>query len=90
MPSSYFETVSEDDRGEERLLTGHSALTETARKRARVMASIGRVTRSVSVYFVGDSDREDVEGTAVIGRDELDDPDRLRELIRERSGREPA
>ena len=85
-----FETVSEDDRGEERLLTGHSALTETARKRARVMASIGRVTRSLSVYFVVDSDREDVEGTAVIGRDELDDPDRLRELIRERSGREPA
>jgi len=86
-----FETVSEGDDGEERLLTGHSQFTETARKRASIMASIGRVTRSRSVYFVGETDREDVDGTALIDREKLDrDPDRLRELIRERTDPEVA
>ncbi len=86
-----FETVSEDEGSEERLLTGHSTFTDAARKRARIMASIGRVTRSRSVYFVGDADREAFEGTAVIDREELErDPDRLRELIRERTADEAA
>ena len=86
-----FETVSEDGQGDARLLTGHSVFTDAARKRARIMASIGRVTRSRSVYFVGDADREGVDGTAIIDREELErDPDRLRELIRERTDAEPA
>jgi putative transcriptional regulator len=82
-----FTTVSEDDDREERVLTGHSAFTETARKRARIMGSLGRVTRSRSVYFVDRARADSVEGTAIIEREEVDDtdPDRLRELIRERT-----
>jgi len=82
-----FKTVSEDDDREERVLTGNSAYTETARKRARIMGSLGRVTRSRSVYFVDRATDDSVEGTAIIERDELEnaDPDRLREMIRERT-----
>jgi putative transcriptional regulator len=52
------------------------------------MASIGRVTRTRAVFFTDDADRESVDGTAVVGLSDLDasdDPDRLRDLIRERS-----
>ncbi|MFB6136728.1 MAG: transcriptional regulator [Halobacteriaceae archaeon] len=85
---SPFSAVSEDSAGTENLLTGHSPLTDTAVKRARLMSSIGHVTRTRSVYFVEkDSDRESIEDTAVVEREEaesIDDPDRLRDLIRER------
>ena len=83
-----FKTVSEDaDERLEPLLTGHSAFTKTAEKRARIMASIGRVARTQSVYFVDSAPRETVEGTAIVEREEaesIDDPDELRTLIRER------
>jgi putative transcriptional regulator len=84
---SPFKAVGEDNDPEERVLTGHSAFTETARKRARVMASIGQVTRSQSVYVVDHAKRDAVERTAIIEREELEgtDPERLRELIRERT-----
>jgi putative transcriptional regulator len=92
-----FKAVSEDDadRTREKVLTGHSDLTRSAEKRARLMSSLGEVTRTRSVYFVEERPshkRESIEGTALVGCDELasmDDADRIRELIRERSG-EPA
>jgi putative transcriptional regulator len=79
-----FKTVSEDSS--ERLITGHSALTEAAIKRARLMSSLGEVTRTRSVYFVDETRRESIEGTALVEREEIDDmdPERVRELIRER------
>ena len=84
-----FKAVGEDTGDEETVLTGHSAFTETAQKRARIMGSIGRVTLSRSVYFVDDAPRDDeIEGTALVERDEaeaLSDPDELRDLIRERT-----
>ena len=73
------------------LLSGHSAFTETARKRARLMASIGRVTRTRAVYFTDDDSKprdESVDGTAIVSCAELadeDDPERIRDLIRDRS-----
>ncbi|WP_435334046.1 transcriptional regulator [Haloarchaeobius sp. TZWWS8] len=96
---SPFKTVSEDseaDEGpvdefevrEDTILTGHSAFTKTAEKRARIMASIGNVTRTRSVYFVDRSKRESVDGTAIIEREEVEqlrDADELRDLIRERT-----
>jgi len=84
---SPFTAVGEDDDPEERVLTGHSPLTEAARKRARLMGSLGRVTRSRSVYFVEKRTDEDLDGTALIEREEVEgaDPDRLRDLIRERT-----
>ncbi|PSQ17272.1 transcriptional regulator [Halobacteriales archaeon QS_8_69_26] len=87
-----FKAVGEDDDPEERVLTGHSALTEAARKRARLMGSLGRITRSRSVYFVDEATDEELEGTAFIERDEVEDsdPDRLRDLIRERTDGKPA
>jgi putative transcriptional regulator len=88
-----FNAVGEDEGDEEKkVLTGHSEFTESAKKRARIMGSLGHVTRSRSVYFVDRSKRESVEGTAIIEREEVDgsDPDRLRELIRERSAEEMA
>jgi putative transcriptional regulator len=83
-----FKTVSEDDGDDENVLTGHSAFTPTAEKRARIMSSLGTVTRTRSVYVVGDASRDAVEDTALIEREEIaaiDDPDALRELIRERA-----
>ncbi len=83
-----FSAVGEDAGGGDDLLTGNSAFTETAEKRARIMGSLGRVTRTRSVYFVDRTPRDSVEGTALIEREEvedLSDPDYLRDLIRERA-----
>ncbi len=87
-----FKAIGEDDSREERVLTGHSEFTRTARKRARIMGSLGRVTRSRSVYFVDEASDETLEGTAIIEREEVDDsdPDHLREMIRDRTDEKPA
>ncbi|WP_135827420.1 transcriptional regulator [Halorussus halobius] len=87
-----FKTVSEDDGEEKNVLTGHSSFTKAAEKRARIMSSIGEVARTRSVYFVDEAKRDNVDGTGLVEREELediDDPDELRDLIRERGG-EPA
>ncbi|WP_435319681.1 transcriptional regulator [Haloarchaeobius sp. TZWSO28] len=80
--------VSHRDVREHTLLTGHSKFTKAAEKRARIMSSIGSVTRTRSVYFVDRSKRESVHGTAIIEREEVEqmrDADDLRDLIRERT-----
>lgn len=87
---SPFKAVSKDtDRSSKDVLTGHSPFTESAEKRAELMSSIGRVTETRSVYFTADSTRrESVEGTAIVSCEELasiDDPDMIRDLIRERA-----
>ena len=87
---SPFKAVSEDNDSRERtVLTGHSPFTPSAEKRARLMSSIGRVTETRSIYFTTDRvKRESVERTAIVSCEELasiDDPDRIRELIHERS-----
>ena len=91
-----FKAVSEDDdrRSDQiPMLTGHSSFTPSAEKRARIMSSLGEVTRTRSVYFLEERvKRDSIEGTALVGSEELediDDPDELRDLIRER-GSEPA
>jgi putative transcriptional regulator len=90
---SPFEAVTEDAGDDGNLLTAHSAFDESAKRRARLMASLGRVTRSRSVYFVEEaSGREAVDGTALVSCAELadaDEPDGVRELIRDRAD-EPA
>ena len=87
-----FKAVSEDDgrrRDFERVLTGHSAFTRSAEKRARTMSSLSEVTQTRSVYFTeGRSKRDSVEGTGLVGCEELaaiDDPEEIRDLIRDRS-----
>ncbi|MFB6106589.1 MAG: transcriptional regulator [Halobacteriaceae archaeon] len=85
-----FKTVSEAD-DEEKFLTGHSELTEAGVKRARIMGSVGRITRSPSVYVVERSRRESIEGTAIVERDEVEeisDTAELRKLVRERAANE--
>lgn len=85
---SPFKAVSEDEEGPLNVLTGHSKYTKTAEKRARLMASIGRVTQTRSVYFVDEAKDESIDGTALLSHDEVDDLsdiDELREMIRERS-----
>jgi len=89
-----FKAVSEDsDRDREHVLTGHSSMTRSAEKRARIMSSVGSVVRTRSVYFVDEgTKRESIEGTALVSCEELDridDPDVVRDLIRERAT-EPA
>jgi putative transcriptional regulator len=87
-----FKAVSEDTDEDENMLTGFSPFTETAEKRARLMSSLGEITRTRSVYVVDETDREAVEGTALIERGEIDeagDPADLRDLVRERA-EEPA
>ncbi|MFB6127720.1 MAG: transcriptional regulator [Halolamina sp.] len=85
-----FESVTEDDAETERtLLTGHSRFTKRAEKRARIMSSLGAVTQTRSVYFTEQSaDRDAVAGTGLVSIEELaevDDPDRIRDLLRERA-----
>ena len=90
---SPFTAVSEDEDDSDVILTGHSEFTKAAEKRARIMSSIGQVTRTRSVYVVDRAKRESVDGTALVERDELAqlrDADELRDVIRERSGYEEA
>ncbi|NKE36504.1 transcriptional regulator [Natronococcus sp. JC468] len=90
---SPFKAVSEDEDDSGVVLTGHSEFTEAAEKRARIMSSIGQVTRSQSVYIVDRAKRDAVDGTALVERDELEelrDADHLRAVIRERAEREEA
>ena len=84
---SPFKAVGEDEEGGVNVLAGNSKYSKTAEKRARLMASIGRVTGTRSVYFVDRVKSESIDGTAVVSHDEADesDVDELRELIRERS-----
>ncbi|MFC7176635.1 transcriptional regulator [Halosegnis marinus] len=87
-----FKAVSEDEDPADSLLTGHSEFTRTAEKRARIMSSVGEITRTRSVYVVDDARRENVDGTALIEREELagvEDADDLRDLIYGRVDREP-
>ena len=88
-----FKTVSENERERrQQVLTGHSELNRTAEKRARIMSSVGTVTRTRSIYVVEDASKESVDGTAIIRESEMediDDADELRDLISERAG-EPA
>ncbi|MDL5362752.1 transcriptional regulator [Halalkalicoccus sp. NIPERK01] len=83
-----FKAVGEDTGEEESLLTGNSTFTKTAEKRARIMGSLGRVTLTRSVYFVDKAPKEEVDGTAIVERQEAEstrDGEELRELIRERT-----
>jgi putative transcriptional regulator len=89
-----FEAVSEDESRERKMLTGHSDFNRTAEKRARIMSSVGQVTRTRSVYVVDSARQDAVEATALIEREEfdrIDDPEELENLIRERAeAEEPA
>ncbi len=92
---SPFKAVSHDEEVAEEgvLLTGHSEFTKAAEKRARIMSSISRVTRTTSVYVVDSAKRESVDGTALVEREELErfrDADDLRDVIRERATIEEA
>ncbi|ELY91024.1 MULTISPECIES: transcriptional regulator [Natrialba] len=90
---SPFKAVSKDEDDSEVVLTGHSEFTKAAEKRARIMSSIGRVTRTRSVYVVDRAKRDAVDGTALVERDELadlHDTDELRDVIRERAEHEEA
>ena len=83
-----FKTVSEDETDHDRVLTGHSTFTKTAEKRARIMSSVGLVTRTTSVYVVDEAPRDAVDGTALIEEEEMESiEDRidLRDLIMERA-----
>jgi putative transcriptional regulator len=87
-----FKTVSEDD-ADRQVLTGHSEFTRTAEKRARIMSSVGRVTRTQSVYVVDRAPRDSVDGTAIIEREEMENiekQDDFRDLIAERVEEHPA
>ena len=87
-----FKTVSEGD-DEWQVLTGHSDFTRAAEKRARIMASVGRVTRTPSVYVVDRATRESVDGTAIVEQEEMEaieEQDDFRDLIIERGTEHPA
>jgi putative transcriptional regulator len=86
-----FKAVSEnsDRRREVAVLTGHSHFNRTAKKRARIMSSVGEVTQTRSLYIVDDATRENVDGTALVEHDEIEritDADDLRDLILDRVG----
>jgi putative transcriptional regulator len=83
-----FKAVSEDEESDQKMLTGHSEFNRTAEKRARIMSSVGHVTRTRSVYVVERARQDSVEGTALIEREEIediDDAEELENLIRDRA-----
>ena len=87
-----FKTVSEDGEYEQ-VLAGHSEFTEAAEKRARIMSSVGRVTRTRSVYVVDRAPRDAVDDTALLEESEvaaIDEREEFRDLVQDRVGREPA
>jgi putative transcriptional regulator len=82
-----FKAVGEDVSRADRLLTGHSSFTEAAVKRARIMSSVGEVTRTRAVYVVDEASRESVDATAIVEREELEDvedPEEFRDLLKDR------
>ena len=83
-----FKAVGEAERtNTASMLTGHSSFDRTAEKRARIMSSVGAVTRTRSVYVVDRATRDNVEGTALVEREEIarvEDADDLRDLIQDR------
>jgi putative transcriptional regulator len=88
-----FKTVSEDEARTEQVLTGHSTFTKAAEKRARIMSSVGQVTRTTSVYVVDEASRDAVDNTAIVEEGEMEDiEDRidLRDLIQDRVEEEAA
>ncbi|MFP4631937.1 MAG: transcriptional regulator [Halobacteriales archaeon] len=84
-----FRAVVDRDRDiPDALLTG-SGGTSTARKRARLMSSIGRVTETESIYLMESHSDDTLEDTVVIEYDELrefDSAEELYEVYRERRG----
>ena len=84
-----FRAVGEDDDTERGVvLTGHSEYNRTAKKRARIMGSIGRVTGSQSVYIVEQARDDEIHGTALVERSEIEDieeSDDLRAMIAART-----
>ncbi|WP_254839825.1 transcriptional regulator [Natronomonas marina] len=83
-----FKAISEDEGSDRKVLTGHSEFNRTAEKRARIMSSVGEVTRTRSVYVVERARQDSVEGTALIEREEMeriDDAEELENIIRERA-----
>lgn len=88
-----FKTVSEGEREHEQVLAGHSEFTEAAEKRARIMSSVGRITRTRSVYVVDRAPRDAVDDTALLEEDEvaaIDEREEFRDLVQDRVGGEPA
>ncbi|MWG34900.1 transcriptional regulator [Halomarina oriensis] len=72
------------------MLTGHSTFDRTAEKRARIMSSVGEVTRTSAIYVVDRARRDSVDRTVLIEQDEIEnieDTEDLRELIRTRTDR---
>ncbi|MGB9964637.1 transcriptional regulator [Halobacterium sp. CBA1126] len=88
-----FKAVSEDATGADRMLTGHSSFTEAAVKRARIMSSLGAITRTSAVYVVDEASRDSVDDTAIVEREELEDvedSEDLRDLLADRGAPQEA
>ncbi len=70
------------------LLTGMAVDANTLRRRARIVASVSRVTERPGFFVVERSVREELHGVPVVRRAELErlgDPERILELILERA-----
>lgn len=84
-----FRAIGEDEDNDKGVvLTGQSEYNRTAKKRARIMGSIGRVTGSQSVYIVERARQDAIEGTAIVERSEVEDieeSDDLRAMIDSRA-----
>ncbi|MFW6153467.1 MAG: transcriptional regulator [Halobacteriota archaeon] len=84
-----FRAIGEDEDTERGVvLTGQSVYNRTAKKRARIMGSIGEVTGSQSVYIVERAREDAIHGTAIVERGEvedIDESDDLRDMIRTRA-----
>lgn len=80
-----FRAIGDDDDTDRGVvITGQSDYTRAAKKRARIMGSIGQVTGSQSVYIVEQAREDAIEGTAIVEREEvegIEESDDLRSMI---------
>jgi putative transcriptional regulator len=85
---SPFDAVTKDQKT--LLLTSVERMDGTLKKRARVVTNISKIVERHSVIFVEKSRKLNLEGTPLIDKTELkniDDPEKIIELILERKGK---
>jgi len=73
-------------------LTGVGEDSPNLRRRAKVVASVSRITERPGFFVVQRTTRTDLEGMPVVTRQELDrlkDPEKILELILARQARDP-
>jgi putative transcriptional regulator len=91
-PFNAISTPAGPGHAKDTLLTGIGADSPQLRRRARVVTSVSRVAQRPGFFVIERTTRTSLEGTPVVTRTELrnlNDPEKILELILQRGGRGP-